>query len=103
MCSKKCGENVRQSTLPAHHEYGDIQLVANGINCVAEDQIFDAAMPVCPHDEKVWRDLARVTNDFLARVGAMPDGSFDINPHLRERVDEAVQILTSRFDFSGGR
>ena len=87
----------------AHHKYRNIQFVANRVDGVAENQVLDAAVSMGAHDEEIGVNLAGVAHNLLPRIGAVADGGFNFNLHLAERVDEAVEILAARFDFSGGR
>ncbi len=77
----------------------NIQLVPDGVDGVAEDQILETAVSVGSHDDQIGMHFAGVVYDFLSRIGAMPDGDFDLDFHLAQRFDEAVEIFAAGFHF----
>src|SRR5207244_2260810 len=58
--------------LAPNDQDGNIQSVSDWINCIPKDQIFQALMPVCAHDEEVRLDWARSSPRMMPRARSHP-------------------------------
>src|ERR1039458_429617 len=87
----------------AHDQHGYLQVVAHGVNGVAENQIFQATVAVSAHDDQVGLDLARVADDLLAGRWRVADGGFDGDALIAEGLRDAIQVLLAGLDLRGGR
>src|ERR1039457_35014 len=87
----------------AHNQHGNLQVVAHGINGVAENQIFQATVAVSAHDDEVGLDLVRVADDLLAGGRRVADGGFDGDALSAEGLRDTIRVWLAGFDFGGGR
>ncbi len=46
--------------------------MTDGVDGVAEDEVFDTAVSVCTHDQQIRLNFTRVTHDFLAWIRPVP-------------------------------
>ena len=76
--------------------------MADRINRVPEDQIFNPAVSVRAHYQQIRLYFASISNNFPAGVGTVPDRSLHIDLALAQRLDQTVQIVPPRLDFRSG-
>src|ERR1019366_6131201 len=79
---------------------GDVELVTNRVDSVAENKVFDAAVPVRAHDQKIGKNLVSVFDDFFARIRAVADRRLHLDLHFRQGIHEAVKIVAAGLHLS---
>ena len=75
--------------------------MANRVDGGAEDQVFEAAMPVGAHDDEVGVNFACITDDLFGGRRRVRNGGFDGYSLAAQGLGDALQILLAGFGFRG--
>src|SRR5438046_3122197 len=79
-------------------EHGKFQVVPDGVDRVAENEVFQPSVAVRPHDYEVRVNLTGVAHDLALRRGRVGDRRFAGNPLLPNRFRYPVEVLLPQLD-----